>query len=259
MSLPNKDQAGVEAAAGQPAIMPGEVHLWRVQPERITNPALLKQYLALLTDEEKARQERYRFPQHRHQFLVTRALVRTVLSRYADVDPADWRFETNAYGRPEIAVATAQPLRFNLSHTRGMAICGVTLEYDIGVDVENVDRRTPVLNLASRYFSPSEVADLFALPPERQSAAFFDYWTLKESYIKAKGKGLAIPLSHFSFHLRPSQPITISFAPQLEDIPSVWQFAQFNEGIEHKIALAVRRGERADLTIVVRDTVPLES
>jgi 4'-phosphopantetheinyl transferase len=106
-----------------------------------------------------------------------------------------------------------------------------------------------------RFFSPQEVQDLRALPDEEQQMVFFDYWTLKESYIKARGLGLALPLRHFTFVRRPGLSPAICFAPELHDDPSSWQFAQFWATRDHRMAVAVRRvGE--DLPIDV-DTVDL--
>ena len=99
-----------------------------------------------------------------------------------------------------------------------------------------------------RFFSPREVADLRGLPADEQPVVFFDYWTLKESYIKARGLGLALPLRHFSFLRTPGEAPTIAFEPELHDDPASWQFAQFWPTAEHRMAVAVRR-TGADLPI----------
>ena len=119
-------------------------------------------------------------------FLATRVLVRTVLSRYAPVAPADWRFAADEYGRPHV-VGDGQPrLSFNLSNTSRLVVCAVAQDTDVGVDAERVRPRTP-LDIADRFFAPREAAALSALPTDEQLARFYDYWTLKESYIKARG------------------------------------------------------------------------
>jgi 4'-phosphopantetheinyl transferase len=257
MSRPN-DTLGLPAGPERPRLGPLDVHLWYAQPERLTEPALLSQYARLLCPEEQTRHLRYRIERVRHEFLVTRALVRTVLSRYTGVDPAQWRFTTNAYGKPDAASPPlAEPLRFNLSHTRGMIVCAVTRLEEIGVDVENLDRQATGPNLARRYFSALEVTDLLKLPPERQQEVFFDYWTLKEAYIKARGKGLAIPLDQFSFDLSSRDSVGISFSPQLRDDPSTWRFAQFSPTSEHRVALAVRLRTNDELVISAYETLPL--
>ncbi len=98
---------------------------------------------------------------------------------------------------------------------------------------------------------------MLKLPLERQQEVFFDYWTLKEAYIKARGKGLAIPLDQFSFDLASRECVRISFSPELDDDPSTWRFAQFSPTSEHRAALAVRLRTGAELAITAYETLPL--
>ena len=122
------------------------------------------------------------------------------------------------------------------------------------MDVEHIHRAL-THHVPERFFSPEEVADLRALPPEEQDVVFFDYWTLKESYIKARGLGLTLPLGQFTFHRIPGRAPTISFAPALHDDPSSWQFAQFWPTRDHRMAVAVRR-TGSDLPIDVESHLP---
>lgn len=224
----------------------------------MTDRATLAAYDALLTTEERAKQRRFRFAIDRHDCLVTRALVRTTLSRYAPVDPAAWRFELNQYGRPHLAPGQCDPdLRFNLSHTRGLIACAVTLGREIGCDVEWLGRSGETVAIADRYFSTSEVRSLRALPEEEQRERFFCYWTLKESYIKARGMGLALPLDQFSLRLDGGPPIGIEFDARLADDPRQWQFELQRPTRDHLLALGVRRGTGTDLALRVLKTVPL--
>jgi len=114
--------------------------------------------------------------------------LRTTLSRYAAVKPADWQFINNAHGRPELLdrPANAPDLRFNISHTDGLIACAVTIGREVGVGVEQVSRRLSH-DVAGRHFAPGEVNDLRRLPEDEQQRVFFDYWTLKEAYSKALG------------------------------------------------------------------------
>jgi 4'-phosphopantetheinyl transferase len=240
------------------ALPPGVAHLWYVFSEEIRDPDLLAAYHGLMSPEEAARQARFVFPKGRHEQLVTRALVRTTLSLYAPVDPRAWTFARNEHGCPSIAGPPgAPPLRFNLSHTDGLIACLVALDRDVGVDVEDALRHSSTVDIADRFFSPVEVRALRAAPPERQRARFFDYWTLKEAYIKARGMGLAIPLDQFSFHLEALPAITISFDPRLDDDAEAWQFALYRPSERHVMAAALRRGRDAPIVIELRETVPL--
>jgi 4'-phosphopantetheinyl transferase len=213
-------------------------------------------YRQLLTRDEHERMMRFVFERDRHQFLITRALVRTMLSRYAAVAPADWRFITNAYGRPEVLdrPAGVADLHFNLSHTDGLIACAVTVGREVGVDVECTTREV-THDVPGRFFAPREVSDLRALPEADQSRVFFDYWTMKEAYIKARGMGLSIPLNDFAFRLRPPALPTIAFEPELDDDPATWQFFQASPTATHRLGLAVRR-TGPDLSIRIREVVP---
>ena len=235
----------------------GEAHLYFALEDRIREPALLAAYEALLTPEERARKQRYYFEKNRHEFLLTRALVRSVLSRYAPLPPTAWRFSANEWGCPAIASPEGAGLRFNLSNTKGLVCCLVAADRDVGIDVEDAEREGDTVSIADRFFSPTEVAELHTLPEERQRARFFDYWTLKEAYIKARGMGLAIPLDHFSFLFAENRPIGIAFDPRLPDDPASWQFEQIRPTKTHLISLAIRRKNEPNLRVIVRRVTPL--
>ncbi|WP_437911533.1 4'-phosphopantetheinyl transferase superfamily protein [Sorangium sp. So ce302] len=239
-------------------IGPGAAHLWYVFCDSARDEALLEAYHRLMAPDEAAQQARFLFAENRHEYLLTRALVRTVLSKYANVAPEAWSFVRNEFGRPQIAGPPGvPPIRFNLSNTRGLIACLVALDRDVGVDVEDTERASGAVDIADRFFSPGEVRALRALPPERQRARFFEYWTLKESYIKARGMGLAIPLDQFSFHLDDGPAIGISFDPRLGDDRSAWQFALYQPSARHTMAAAIRSGGGPPLSIELRETVPL--
>lgn len=236
------------------------IHLYFSYPELITNPELLHSYESLMTKEEVSQMARFYYAGHRHQYLVTRALVRTSLSEYHQVDPAEWRFEKNRYGKPRISHPGIDPtVSFNLSHSRGLIVCGVVRNCDIGVDVEDTQRSTrAALTSLSSYFSVREIEDLGKLPPEQQKQRFFDYWTLKESYIKARGMGLAIPLDKFSFQFKADRLNGFHIHPDLDDEARDWQFWRMPMAEPYRIAVAVNSG-RNDFELSAFKTVPLQS
>jgi 4'-phosphopantetheinyl transferase len=232
------------------------VLVWTVSPDDSAVMDRFDQYRSLLTDEEVRRAARFVHFKDTALFVLGRTLAKTMLSTYASIHPRDWCFEIDDHGRPILAArADGVPdLRFNLTHTAGLVACAVSVGREVGVDVERIDRRL-VHDVAERYFSEREVADLRALPIEEQETVFFDYWTLKEAYIKARGLGLALPLGQFTFHRLPGAAPSISFAPELRDDSSTWQFAQFWPSPDHRMAVAVRRSGQ-DLPIVVEAVVP---
>lgn len=235
------------------------IDVWLAYYHDICDASLHAEYRALLTEEERGKEFRFYFPDDQRRYLVTRAMVRTVLSRYLAIDPADWRFANNQYGRPSIANLSQAEcgLRFNISHTRGLIALGVTQRRELGVDVENVQTREVSLEIADRFFAQAEVAELATVPTERQQDRFYEYWTFKESYIKARGMGLSIPLGQFSFHYPHERSVHIAIEPQLGDDANRWSFWQYRPTAEHLLAVCAERSEGKPPSLTLRRTVPL--
>lgn len=235
------------------------IDVWLANYQEISDSRLHAEYRALLTAEERGQEFRFYFPDDQRRYLVTRAMVRTVLSRYLDIDPADWRFANNKYGRPAIANFSPDEcgLRFNISHTRGLIALGVTQGRELGVDVENVVTRDVSIDIADRFFAPAEVAELANVPPERQQDRFFEYWTFKESYIKARGMGLSIPLGQFSFHYPHERAVHIAIDPELGDDANRWSFWQYRPTSAHLLAVCAERHESGTPSLTLRNTVPM--
>jgi 4'-phosphopantetheinyl transferase len=216
------------------------IDLWLAFYDEVNDEHLLAQLRGLLSDAERQQAQRYHFADDRKRHLITRALVRTVLSRYEAVAPADWVFTTNRYGRPEIGSCGAEgcDLCFNISHTRGLIALGVTRGGALGIDVENASARAASIGIAQRYFAPTEAAELCQVPPERQQDRFFEYWTFKESYIKARGMGLALGLDQFSFNFPHARGVCFETA---DDVGGRWRFWQFRPGPEYLLAVCAER------------------
>jgi 4'-phosphopantetheinyl transferase len=175
------------------------------------------------------------------------------------IPPRQWRFAASSHGRPEIVRSRGIPaIRFNVSHTRGLVACAVTLEVDVGIDVENIHGAPPPVGVAERFFAPAEVAVLRGLRGSEQAAKFYEYWTLKESYIKALGVGLSMPLDRVWFHVADGrQAITASFDTRMREDPRCWQFCLFRPTDDHVVALSVRRRPGRHVGVEVREALAL--
>ncbi len=238
--------------AADERLSPEQVQVWTASVSQL-DAAALEACAAIESDEERRRRMRLRHESDRRQRLLGAALLRSTLSRYSGIDPRAWVFERNEHGRPElVAGQTAVPLRFNLSHAGGLVACGVTLGRDIGVDVESVERRGETVAIADRYFSPDEVRDLRSVAEPDRRRRFFEYWTLKESYVKARGLGLALALRKLSFRLADGE-VGVRFAPDLADDPDSWQFALFRPTPSHVLAVGVRQADAEPLSIRLRE------
>ena len=161
-----------------------------------------------------------------------------MLAATLGIVPQALRFRVAKGGKPELDPALGHPdLQFNLSHTRGMVSCAMGSGHALGVDVETCEAERPLAEMAERFFAPPEVALVRAARPDGLASVFYRLWTLKEAYIKATGRGLAEPLDRFAFSL---DPVSIGFLAG-DDAPQDWQFAEFEPGLRHRLALAVRR------------------
>lgn len=217
----------------------GIVDLWYCFYEEIDDAKLLAADEALMTPDEREKHQSFHFERDRRLFVATRALVRTVLSSYAAVAPADWRFGVGEYGKPRVVHPAVRPLiHFNLANTPGLVVCLVSVAHErIGIDAERTDRQTETW-LADRCFSASEVRALRALPASTLSQSFFAYWTLKECYVKARGLGLALPVDQFSFVVD-DNAIRLSLDDRLGDDATRWRFALLDAPPHHMIAVGV--------------------
>lgn len=241
------------------------VHIWLVDPATVADSALIQAYHQLLTEDEQARWERYRFDKDKHQHLVTRALLRHCLSLYVPgVDPAEWRFANNPYGKPAIANPLELPLQFNLSHTLNRVALAVTLEREIGVDVERIKAVDQVRGLAERCFTEGENRYIFGsdlrghLRGDMEGILwrFFKLWTLKEAYIKACGRGLSISLQALSFDPE-AAPLRLSFREDHLDDPERWSFRVWQPGPDHLLSLALPQPATEPLEVVFYQALPL--
>jgi 4'-phosphopantetheinyl transferase len=184
--------------------------------------------------------ERLFLPEKRREATLARVFLRTRLALYGGAAPRSFRFTRSAHGRPEIDwPIRCRALRFSVSHTPGVIACAFAEVMEVGVDVERLAREPT--GVAELYFAPSEIAALAR--STRRSELFFEIWTLKEAYAKARGFGLSGPFAGAAFSFDASR-ITARFAPELEDDPAQWHFERRRPTNRHTLALAVRLGDR---------------
>jgi 4'-phosphopantetheinyl transferase len=211
------------------ALRQDELHIWLtwldVEAQERTR---LRSYLS---DDEVSRAERFVFPRDRDHFIVARGRLRELLGKYLRRPPNAVRFKTGRYGKLSL-LGEGNPLRFNLSHSHGLALYGFCMGRDLGIDTEKIRPEFAGEGIAQRYFSATEQRHLAEVPKEVRDMAFFLCWTRKEAYIKARGEGLQIALDSFDVSLKPGEPETLrsedsgrwsmrSFAPAPEFVAAV--------------------------------------
>lgn len=241
-------------SGGKKIISINQAHLCYIYPEKMISSDVLQSCFDILSDDEINQQHRFVNETDRYQYLVAHVFVRLLLSQYADVMPEDWIFKKNEYGKPSIEYPLiGLPLMFNISHTHGLIASIITLRHSVGIDVECVKREMEDhIRIAENNFSPDEVQNMLSLPPGKQRKRFYELWTLKEAYIKAKGAGLSIPLGGFSFKFHENNSIGIAFNKDVPDNPDNWKFHLGGILHDHVCAAAIECGD-VPVEVVVRE------
>ena len=217
-----------------------EIHIWQVRLSDVDPAALTQQALAWLQAREIVRYERLVQKRHRLEFLLGKWLTRICLSKYTGLAISDWQFTDNAYGKPQPSegIGVQAPF-FNLSHSNGRAVMAVSRTPELGVDIEFTGKKRRVAKIAHRYFADEEIRALLALPDSAQQSRFYELWSLKEAYIKARGLGLAIPLRSFAYTFSPNR-VNLNEMTGESTAQWRWQIWQLHTGLPYALALAVQ-------------------
>jgi 4'-phosphopantetheinyl transferase len=223
------------------------LYLWCAYPDDLLIDGAADACMALLSEEERARVRRFRFERHQRESLATRALARTALSYRNPLPPQAWQFKLNAHGKPEIEPDCG--LHFNLSNSLGLVVCLVAEGGEVGVDVEPFERADQILKLAPEVFSAAEQKQLGALQGAEKLDRALSLWTLKESYIKARGMGLSLPLNKFSFLFGGAEGVRLEIDASWCDTPERWRFCLVDQ-VRHRIAAMVERTEIGGLELL---------
>ena len=217
---------------------PDEVHVWRVSLN-MSAPEL-ERLAKLLHPEEQGRAERFHYKKDHDRFIAARGMLRTLLGLYLNVRPEQLSFCYSKYGKPELAdVSAGDRLRFNLSHSKLLALYAFTYKRDLGIDIEFIRPDFDSIGIAGRFFSPREASTIRALPPNIQQEAFFACWTCKEAFIKAKGKGLSYGLNQFDVTVAPEGPAKLLSINGSTEEASRWSLYGLAPGPGFAAALAV--------------------
>jgi 4'-phosphopantetheinyl transferase len=227
-----------------------EIHVWIVTPDAIRDKKTLDSCIEILSEQEREQYRRFRFPEDSHHYLVSHALVRRALSKYIDISPGEWAFYRSEHGRPEVANPGLPSIRFNLSHTKGLAACVVTSSCDCGIDVERIYARHNPIGVAKRMFSSAEYQYMLQLKGREQLVYFFTRWTLREAYVKARGIGISFPTSKLNFNIESSCEITIEFQADIQDNSEDWQLQLLPLTEEHMTAVAIRRQDHNNKNLI---------
>lgn len=267
-----------------PLPRPKEAHMWYVIPDEVKSTSLLEQYLEILSPSEKRTVLSLKDDERRKRAILARTLVRTTIARYQTnprIDPRSLSFKRNSYGKPEVdrqfASGYSPPsLHFNLSHTSSLVGCGITAHSSIGIDVEEKKRiiKNDVMSFARRFFCRHEVEHLANISdPGKRRQELIKLWTLKESYVKALGRGFsATPFNTFKISCKASS-ISVSDVPYIagSEVPEIveptyiahkWQFALLELADTHYASICMEKDtcfegtEESPMMVRVWKTIP---
>jgi 4'-phosphopantetheinyl transferase len=213
------------------------LQLWLAYPGDVLPDEVVSQCADLLSEDERSRLQCFRSEKSAREYLVAHALVRSALSWFHPLAPEAWRFRTTSHGKPEIEPDCG--LRFNLSHSAGLAVCLISSQAEVGVDVEHCERGFQILEVADDVFSPIELAQLGDLRTEDKLGRALLLWTLKEAYLKAIGVGLSLPLKKISIVFDDVDGIRLEHDTSSACVGR-WRFC-FLDYAEHRIALITER------------------
>jgi len=173
------------------------IDLWFIDPNQLSTQQI---YLltSFITKDEKHKLQQYKNKSAQHIALITRAVCRLVLSQYTNTEPTSLEFIRDQHGKPEL-LNNPLNFRFNLSHNNNLIIMAVTVIDDIGCDIEDPKRKINIEAISRRYFAKQEYQALHLLKNEKQQTLFFQFWTLKEAFVKATGLGISLGLDSFYF------------------------------------------------------------
>jgi 4'-phosphopantetheinyl transferase len=208
MMIIDVDNMSLAMANACPKIKRGMIHVWTVH---LDNPDETQLMLAnTLSAEELLRAGRFHFERDCQRFIACRLALRKILAGYLRIEPAQVRFSYGKHGKPTLGPTFLNSgLQFNISHSHGIALVACSYQREIGVDIERIRPLPGIEQIVERYFAHAERIALQLLPTRKRTTTFFDWWTCKEAYLKALGKGLAYPLDRIDVSMVTEQPTTL--------------------------------------------------
>ena len=164
------------------------VHVWSARLDGSDVP--VEVLSRLLSGDESGRAARFHFARDRTSFIVARALLRILLGHYLALPPGEIRFQYGPHGKPTVDPDLApNDLRFNLTHSHGLALFALSQGRELGVDVERIRPEMAGEQIARRFFSASEVTATSGIGPWPPRRSFFSLLDAKGSLPEGHGTG----------------------------------------------------------------------
>ena len=240
--MSDEEAAAAAHAAGQGSVLLSQlasaIHVWILRPR---NPRQEATELAgILSSDERERAGRFHFERDRDSFIVIRGRLRTLLSGYHGCRPQELEFGYGPQGKPWLLFPAYEGFEFNLSHSGGLAVVAISLNRELGIDVEQVRPVPDALEIARQQFARAEYADLLSFAGEAQTAAFYRCWTAKEAFLKGLGTGLERDLGAFRVDFRREENSALLSCEWDQQLCRTWQLQPIEVKPFYTAALAYR-------------------
>lgn len=220
------------------SISPSDVHIWHAsleQPEEVVG-----ELSGILSADEKERSDRFHFDRHRRSFIAGRGILRHLLSLYTGLEPGQVEIQYAQNGKPFLpGMDGPSGIRFNLSHSGGIAVYAFCRGREVGLDIELQRPLEELDSIAKRNFSGREYATLGSLPEQDRLEAFYLCWTRKEAFIKAIGQGISFPLQQFDVSLTPGEPAQLQTVYGSQETARRWSMLDLTIADGYAAALVI--------------------
>ncbi len=230
---------------------PDHVDIYRIRLDLAETEIAV--YAQWLSPDERARADKFLSAAKAREFTITRAYLKKILAQTLAEDPAHITIAHADQGKPYLVCNGRHTrIRFSVSHSHGLALIAITLDRDIGIDVEQVRADVDHDALARRFFSSAEYEALQVCAETTRLQAFFTTWTRKEAIVKATGKGIALGLQQFDVSVVPGlAPRVLATRWELAGMPD-WTLIDIQTDKDYVASLAVSGG---NITVCYRDTL----
>jgi 4'-phosphopantetheinyl transferase len=216
--------------------------------------AAVRDAASLLSRDERQRARSFARPCDCRRFTVTRAALRRQLGERLGVAPQTIEFAYGPHGKPCLAGSQAgADVHFNVSHSDDFAALAFASGGEIGVDIEALRAVPDAETIAGSLASPVERRAWKTLPARQRVRGFFNWWTRKEAFVKARGGGLSIPLDAFDVAFAPGASARLLRVAGAPGEGAGWSLRAFAPGPHLVGAVAFASGEMETETRVARD------
>ena len=207
-----------ELTSHVPTFSPQDVQIWKLSL-KISEAMRAELWLTLSLDEQE-RAQRFIQPHDQLGFVAVRGQLRWLLGQHLGIDPAPVTFSYGEKGKPRLAKGNGADLnlKFNLSHSHGIALIALTTDQELGVDLEEISTRIDYEGITQRFLASGEQEALFNQPEVQRCATFFQLWTRKEACIKAMGGSIAQGLEQIDVSMGLEQTTNTITLPQAGNV-----------------------------------------